>query len=106
MSTHTLTELEYLRDECARQGPVTKAITDVLHRATDDLLNSGTETPELGWREHREIIDAYRNGLSWYINMTGGYALYTAWRQYLAVLKRHGFYGESFDSTFEEEGIE
>jgi len=83
-----LTEMEHLTYEYQRMNPIVKQMNRVFELAIDDVVN---RTGELGWREHQELIDAYKNGLSWFINMEGGYGLYHTVCEYQKVLDKFGW---------------
>jgi len=93
---------EYLRSERRRATRIVRLLIGLFDVAIDEARKDGGE---MAYKEHEELIDAYRNGLNWWINHEGGVALYERWLDYLNVLKEMGYEGDIFAAAFEEEGI-
>lgn len=93
----------YIMAEYRRAVPIVKMVGNMLAHAIGEA--SKEDSAEMGFLEHENIVKAWNNGLSWYINHEGGQWLDAIWCQYLKTLKAAEYGGATIEAAFEDYGI-
>jgi hypothetical protein len=100
--TPDMNEQEYLKAEERHAVPVVRMLLSLVRHAA-------TMPDDMGWKEHEQLLEAYRNGLDWYENHHGGAVLNRAVDLYITRLHREGYcdkYERSvFEEVYEEKGL-
>ena len=96
-----MTEQEYMAVERQRANSMVTMILNIIDMATEEAEDDGLTA--MGYREHKELIDAYNEGLCWWVNHDGGVCLDRAFIEYLRTLKRNKY---EFQDIYDDYGIE